>query len=99
MTQKLEQQVQEVNVTNTNVKKGKVALVVGQILGIGGAIIPLAKCTIDTATGYPNDPLKGLNNLENEFPSNLIISGIMFGIGLSATLYGRIKHWYYNRNI
>ena len=88
---------QQISVTNENIKKGKVAYVVGNAIFIMGSLIPFAKCTLDTASDYSNSPVKGLVNLEEGFPSNMLLPGIIMGIGAVLNIYGRIKHWYYNR--
>lgn len=70
----------------TNESKGKGHIIVGSVLGVIGAAVPIGSCTYQICTSF---------NLGN-ITSPLIAGGVIAGIGLCTTIYGRIKHWYWN---
>jgi hypothetical protein len=89
----MKQLEQQVHITNTNVTKGKGAFVLGAGLIFLGVSMPVI--------GAVNEFSSKVSSVHNSFifkdaNSALIPAGIIFGIGAVISVYGRIKHWYYN---
>lgn len=72
----------------TNESKGKGAVILGTILQVAGFAVPIGNFVLGLYNG----------NLSPEsMKKTAIAGGVIFVTGTAARIYGRIKHWYWNK--